>query len=384
MGDFPTVFWKKRIGLVTVAFAVLIFSASTRALAPGDTHPVTNRGRPWRIGYYEGGSYVNYPANLASLARGLTKLGWMEPVVLSEANAPGDSKIFWEALSRSSGPYLQFVPQAFWSAQWDETLRVRNRSDTIRRLREKQLDFIIAMGTWAGQDLADNQHSVPTMVVSSSNPVQAGIARGAMHSGLDHVHARCDPNRYLRQVRLFHDIFAFKHLGVVYENSQEGRSYAAMADLEKVAVQRGFELVACEAPWSGLTLRECTRNLIACHQRLAPRIDALFLTVHRGVDGARMDDILRPLIDHRIPTWSQRGPEEVRQGVLMSIARDGFESIGRYHARIMARILNGARPGDLNQIFEDPKGIAINLKTAAAIGYKPPKGLMQVADEIYQ
>lgn len=41
-------------------------------------------------------------------------------------------------------------------------------------------------------------------------------------------------------------------------------------------------------------------------------------------------------------------------------------------------------PGDLNQIFEDPRKIAINLKTAKAIEFKPPKGLMEVADEIYK
>jgi hypothetical protein len=50
----------------------------------------------------------------------------------------------------------------------------------------------------------------------------------------------------------------------------------------------------------------------------------------------------------------------------------------------MAEILNGATAGALPQIFEDPKKIAINLKTAQAIGFQVPRGLLQVADEIYQ
>ena len=68
----------------------------------------------------------------------------------------------------------------------------------------------------------------------------------------------------------------------------------------------------------------------------------------------------------------------------MSIARGGFRPIGVYHAKIMAKIFKGASTGELNQVFEDPKKIAVNLKTAKAIGILPPKGLMKVADEIYR
>jgi hypothetical protein len=50
----------------------------------------------------------------------------------------------------------------------------------------------------------------------------------------------------------------------------------------------------------------------------------------------------------------------------------------------MARIFNGASPGELNQVFDDPKQIAINLETAKLIDFKPPKGLLKAADEIYK
>ena len=75
-----------------------------------------------------------------------------------------------------------------------------------------------------------------------------------------------------------------------------------------------------------------------------------------------MNEILAPIIAEKIPTWSQRGPREVRHGVLMSISRGGFEAVGLYHAVIMARIFNGAKAGNLSQIFADPKKIAINLE----------------------
>jgi ABC-type uncharacterized transport system substrate-binding protein len=97
-----------------------------------------------------------------------------------------------------------------------------------------------------------------------------------------------------------------------------------------------------------------------------------------------MDELLAPLIAAKIPVWSQRGPQEVKHGALLSIARGNFKAIGRFHAQVMAKVFNGAKPRSLNQIFEDPKTIAINLETAAKIGFTPPKGLMRVVDQIFQ
>ena len=348
------------------------------------TAPTTNNGKKWRIGYYEGGPYINYPANLKAIVKGLAKLGWLSDIHFEKPEDPTDSSSVWLALSEARSDYLQFVKKAYNSADWDDEKRIRNREVVLDRLAGNQLDFIIAMGTWAGQDLANHHHSVPTMVVSTSDPVKSGIIKSAARSGFDHVHAKCDPRRYLRQLRLFHDIIGFKRLGIVYEYTDVGKTYAAVSDAEHVAKRRGFKLVPCGARWSGVPQEVRTREVMECHKQLAPQIDALYVTVHAGVDLKRMDELLAPLVAHNIPTWSQRGPQEVRHGVLLSISRKGFEAVGMYHAFIMARILNGAKPGDLNQIFEDPKHIAINLKTAKAIHFNPPKGLLKVADTIYK
>jgi hypothetical protein len=38
----------------------------------------------------------------------------------------------------------------------------------------------------------------------------------------------------------------------------------------------------------------------------------------------------------------------------------------------------------LDQVFEEPKKISINLKTAVAIGYDPPVDVLGAADEIFE
>ena len=78
--------------------------------------------------------------------------------------------------------------------------------EIIDRLnRKKDIDLIIAAGTWAGQDLANDRHKTPTIVISTSNPLSSGIIKSLEDSGYDHVHARMNPYRYERQVRIFHD-----------------------------------------------------------------------------------------------------------------------------------------------------------------------------------
>ena len=54
-----------------------------------------------------------------------------------------------------------------------------------------------------------------------------------------------------------------------------------------------------------------------------------------------------------------------------------------YHARKIAKVLNGAKPRSLPILFEDPAKIAINLKTCQEIGFDPPVDILGAADEIF-
>jgi len=127
-----------------------------------------------------------------------------------------------------------------------------------------------------------------------------------------------------------------------------------------------------------------TAGMVKCYAELSPKVDAIYVTVHRGVYPEVMPEILAPLFKHKIPSFSQRGPVEVKHGVLLSIARADFSEVGRWHAAVAAKIFNGAKARDLNQIFEDPKKIALNIKTALLIGYDPPVDVLGAADEIYE
>ncbi|HBG18578.1 MAG TPA: hypothetical protein DDY32_04695, partial [Desulfobulbaceae bacterium] len=71
-----------------------------------------------------------------------------------------------------------------------------------------------------------------------------------------HIHAKVDHDRHRMQVRLFHEIFNFATLGIVYEESREGRALAAVDKVDEVAGQRGFKVEKCEAPFNGVSQQE--------------------------------------------------------------------------------------------------------------------------------
>lgn len=378
---------------LSVFFLIFVsVSVENHAFAQANTQslPMTPKLRPdgkkWRFGYYEGGQFPDYEVILKATLRGLMELGWIEKADLPRTN---DSVAggFWKSLdTRLNSKYIEFVSDAYYAAgDFDAEKRKLVREDLLTRLSGKRdVDFMIAMGTWAGQDLANARHNVPSVVMSASDPIRSRIVKSAEDSGFDHLHAKVEPTRYQRQVRLFNDIIAFKKLGIVYEDSEEGRSFAGVDAVNEIAKERGFGIVACFAPFNNVSAAQSRSNAIDCYQRLIGQVDSIYVSVHRGVDNLSVPSIVQIFEKARIPSFSMVGSAHVKQGILMSIAQADFSYVGRFHAETIARILNGAKPRALPQIWEDPAKIAINIRMAKTIGFNPPVDLMLAADETYE
>jgi ABC-type uncharacterized transport system substrate-binding protein len=372
----------KRIILILMVFC--LFAAGAWA-APPSAEPPEKVDEKWRIGYLEGGQFPDYQVIFLRTLEGLMELGWIKPMELPGDYDP-DHRRMWEWVAGNvKSDYLEFVPDAFYSSGFNAELRGETKQNLLNRLnQENDIDLMLAMGTWAGQDLAGDEHSIPTVVGSTSDPIGSGIVKSPDDSGFDHLHAKVEPDRYFRQVRLFHDIIGFDTLGLVYEDSVEGRTFAAVNEVERVAGERGFELKTCFARNSDVTLEQASSEALECYRKLAPRVDAIYITVHRGENLSNLPKLLEPLLSNQVATFAMPGSGFVRHGALLSIAHADFSYVGMFHAQTVARILNGARPRDLEQRWVAPPKIAINLKTAEIIGFNPPFDVLAAADDIFQ
>ncbi|MDY0038877.1 MAG: ABC transporter substrate binding protein [Desulforhabdus sp.] len=379
---------KFTVVVLLVLASCIFIQAVARAAEKGDfsTAPRDNNGKKWRIGYYEGGEYNDYQLTLIATIKGLMEIGWIEPAEIPPQEGI-QTKGLWNWLAeQAKSNYLEFPKEAYYSADWDDALREKMAPEIIDRLNgKKDLDLMIAMGTWAGKDIANDKHGTPILVLSTSDPVASGIIKSAEDSGYDNVHARVDPTRYERQLQVFNDIIPFETLGVFYEDTDAGKTYAALDKVEKIAKERGFEIVTCHTISDTPDIKVAEESVVKCLNELGEKkVEAIYVTKQNGVNPDSLPKLVGILNNYRIPSFSQSGSEEVRRGILLSISMAGFKYVGRFHAENVAKILNGAKPRDVNQVFESPPKIAINLATASIIGYDPPVDVLGAADEIYQ
>lgn len=348
------------------------------------TKPITNDGQRWRIGYYEGGEYIDYQKTLIETVQVLMKLGWIQELEIPSQLEDQTVNLWGWLATEVNSDYIEFVPDAHYSANWDSDKRHSTVETILDRLTHKNdLDLMIAMGTWAGKDLANNRHHTPTIVLSSSDPLAAGIIKSVEDSGFEHVHATVDPYLFKRQIRIFHDIIGFKKLGVAYEDTVSGRSYAAIDVADDISKEIGFELVRCQTQSDISNIHMAEQSVIKCFKELSQAVDAIYVTQQGGVNNQTIPELVRFTNKYRIPTFSQSGSEEVNYGFLLSLSHAGFKYVGEFHAITLAKILNGAKPNELNQLFEEPPKIAINLETAEVIGFNPSLQLLGAADEIF-
>ncbi len=349
------------------------------------TVPTSNEGRRWRIGYYEGGEYIKYQQVLMATVKGLMNLGWIKPLDIPEQEGEQTQQLWQWLATEVKSDYVEFVSDAYFSINWDDEKRDGIAAAAVKRLGEtRDLDLMIAMGTWAGKDLANNRHHTPLMVLSTSDPISAGIIKSVDDSGYRHVHAMVDPYRYERQIRVFHDSVGFKKLGVAYENTVNGRSYAALETLLEVGKQLDFSVEHCHTQSDISDTKLAEQSVVDCFTKLGKSVDAIYVTEQGGVTQRSLPELVRISNQFHIPTFSQAGSEQVKYGFLASLSQAGYRYIGEFHATTFSKVFNGANPNDLDQLYEARPKMAINMKTAEIIGFDMPLLLLGAADEIYR
>jgi ABC-type uncharacterized transport system substrate-binding protein len=328
---------------------------------------------------------VEYRGHLTAFLSGLRDAGWLSNFEMPAFPADSDIAPIWRFLSSTEiSSYIEFVPDAFWSTDWTPENRQQVRSQVLEHLRSRDIDLLIAMGTWAGQDTAVKSHSIPVLVLSTSDPVAAGIIVSPQDSGLDHVYATCDPDRFVRQLRMFYRLTGFRKLGVLYIDSPEGRVWSNIADLEKVSAEFGFELVTIPTVEAGLSLEQCRDDVRARYTELSTKVDAVWLTTLRGEDPQFFPYVIEPLIRMKIPTWSQVAEAQVRRGSLFGVPDASQKELGEHLASVVSSIFHGKKPREIPQIFEPRSEILINMETARRIGYEVHDSLKVVAKQLFQ
>ena len=352
---------------------------------PAAAAPVS---KPWRIALVTGGPFIEFQITLQGLAQRLAELGLIAngAIPMPEHDASQAPMLQWLA-ENAGGDTLHFVADALYSPEWNPDRRAEVKNNLLERLRDRgDIDCILAFGGWAGQDIAPEDVRIPVLVLAVPNAVAAGIVSSADDSGRDNLLAAVDPGRYERHVQVFHKIIGFSRLGIAYEDTPAGRDSIALKDIEAATGEEGVELLRCTTAdlYAFGGVEEAMRRRRACHEDLVRQgADAVYITYQVGMSHEYMPYVLEPLIRAGLPTFDQQGSLHVQCGVMLGMTSSSREE-GFFAAAALEQILKGSLPRSLSQRFESTLSLAVNLYTAALIGWNLPMEVLAAVDEFYR
>jgi putative ABC transport system substrate-binding protein len=245
-----------------------------------------------------------------------------------------------------------------------------------RELIARKPDAILSMGTTLTQGALASTGTIPVVFTWVSDPLGSGLlkdlakpdrnATGATNRNFELTAKRIELVRALLPVakRL---AMATNYFDPVLEQ--------AMSHAQRAAEQVGIELVRVEVGGSWANGVESSRK--------AGAQAMLALTPFRffGLRFAE-EDVVRQSIEQRYPvTFSN--VETVNVGGLASYATRLTDDIRRA-ADLLARVLVGVKPQELSVDQAARFELAINLKTARAIGVPIPQSLLLRADRVIE
>ena len=183
---------------------------------------------------------------------------------------------------------------------------------------------------------------------------------------------------------MFYDVVGFDRLGIIYEDTLEGRTYGAVADVEIIAREKGFEVVhnTDVLPVDAGTDAVEAQYLLAV-EKLCQNVDAIYFGIVNGLSSQNLPNVMELVNGCQIPSFAMKGSAYVQQGVLFGVSESEETATGIYNAKNIVQVLRGKVPRTINQIFEHVPHIAINLAEAYTIGYDVPIDILASSDEIY-
>jgi putative tryptophan/tyrosine transport system substrate-binding protein len=284
-------------------------------------------------------------ANLSAFRQGLRELGYVEGqnVVIEYRSADGR-------------------PERF--------------PDLATELVRLKVDVIVTRGTSAALGAKHVTDTIPIVMASSGDPVFAGLVTSLARPGANvtGLHLMTPADLAGKRLQLLKEVIpGLSRVGVLLD-SGDVYSRLMMKEIERVAHEIGVQLHSVD------TRRPADFDR-AFEAAILDRVDAL-ITIEGVLTATDLSRIVDFAAMSRLPAiYGFR--EFVDAGGLMAYGTD-LRDLFRRSATYVHRILQGAKPGDLPVEPPAKFELAINLKTAKALGLTIPPSLLARADEVIE
>jgi putative tryptophan/tyrosine transport system substrate-binding protein len=287
---------------------------------------------------------------------------------------------FWKA--RLSA-FTQALADLGWTDGRNVRIEVRWGGGDINRIRALaqelvglQPDIIVTFATPTTAAVQRETRTIPIVFVNVGNPVGSGIvSRVDRPSGNTTGFANSEPTLGGKWLQLLSEIApGLKRAAFVFNPDGASSGLAQMPSFETAA--RSLKVEPIIAPVHG-----------------DGEIETAIIALGREPGGGLVVNADLLTQQHRAPIILAAARNNVpavygfsyfaRDGGLLSYGPDPVDNIRRA-ATYVDRILRGAKPGDLPVQFPTKFEMALNLKTAKALGLAVPQSILLRADEVIE
>jgi putative ABC transport system substrate-binding protein len=290
------------------------------------------------------------------------------------ADAPG-SKARYAA-------FLDALQQLGWTLGQNVQIEVRYAAGDEAALRKYAAelvalapDVLVAGGGTATEAVMKVTRTIPIVFVIAPDPVGSGFVENLSQPGANATgFMMFEYNLCGKWLELLKEIAPNVTHAAILRNADTGVGIGQFAVIQAMAPLVGIEV-------SSINLREpaqIERDIAT----FAQRRNGGMIQVASATGPANFNLIVTAAARYKLPTVYIQRPF-VAAGGLISYGPN-FEDQFRRAAGYVERILKGEKPADLPVQAPNKYELAINLKTAKALGISVPAGLLARADEVIE
>lgn len=227
-------------------------------------------------------------------------------------------------------------------------------------------DVIVAIATPSAQSLVAATKTIPIVYSAIADPIAAQLVKdwkpsGTNVTGLSHM---LDLNK---QVEIIKKVVPnVKRVGIVY-NPGEVNSVVVVKQMKTLLEQQGIALVDVAAPR--------TVDVASAAKSLIGKVDMIYSTTDNNVVST-YESLVKVCNDAKIPLVAS-DTDSVKRGAIAAYGVN-FYDLGRETGKVVVRILQGEKPGNI------PSSTSKNLELFISPGNAQKQGVTLSQDFIKQ
>ena len=233
-------------------------------------------------------------------------------------------------------------------------------------------DLIVAIATPSAQAVVGQTNTIPVVFSAVTDPVEADLVTNLAAPG-GTVTGVSDLSPIGEHLALIMQIAPnTESIGIIY-NAGESNSVSLA------------KLIYTEAEKLELRVEDATvatsAEVTTAAESLIGKVDAIYVPTDNTVVSA-LESVIKVGDDNDVPVFAG-DTDSVERGAIATASFDYYE-VGRQTGEMVARILDGANPGDIPVELAKTVDLAINLEAAEAMGVTIPETLQATADQIFE